>query len=246
MNGILDRVEQMRNRAFSSEFQPGSPDELFALRLAVRLGEPAAARHYLELLDKYSQEQLLVAYKRVKRCGCHADPARRFHDELERVNRPLAAPSRLRRVLAIRLERRTVAAAIFLGQQLEYPPMLRHLRKTTREALASTASFVTRILDQCDIAVAALERPPDDEAVQRYALAEVVEAVLSEQAVSSWQIERQQLIGAFAHPSPRSRTEVRACISRMWPDVGDSFGAPLVKDALALGLMCHTESLFDS
>ncbi|HXS95068.1 MAG TPA: hypothetical protein VN736_10715 [Candidatus Limnocylindrales bacterium] len=245
MDGILDRVEQSRARAYSSHFQPASPDELFALRLAFRLGEPAAARHYLELLDKYSQEQLLVTYKRVQRCGSHLDPARSFHKELERITRPVAAPSRLRRILAIRLERRTITAVVFLGQQLEYPPLLRHLRKTSREAVASTAGFVSRILDQCDIAVAALERPPENTEVQRHALAEVVGHVLSEEAITSWQVDRQQLITDFAHPSPRSRTEVRAIISRMWPDVGDSFSAPLVKDALALGLMCHTESLFD-
>jgi hypothetical protein len=54
------------------------------LRLAQKLDDEAAARHYAELLEHYSEDQLLVAYRRAKPAGSHLDPARSFHQELKR------------------------------------------------------------------------------------------------------------------------------------------------------------------
>ena len=48
----------------TSAFRPGSATELFALCLARKLGDDRAARHYVELADRYSQAQLLCAYRR--------------------------------------------------------------------------------------------------------------------------------------------------------------------------------------
>ena len=40
-------------------------------------------------------------------------------------------------------------------------------------------------------------------------------------------------------------SQVQQTIEAIWPDINGSFGAPLIKDALALALYCQTEYLFN-
>jgi hypothetical protein len=53
------------------------------------------------------------------------------------------------------------------------------------------------------------------------------------------------VLASFGHPRPRFRNQVRQIISTIWPGVNGSFGSPLIKDALALGLYCQVERLFN-
>src|SRR5436190_16991964 len=61
MVNILDHVTVKRPLAW---FRPTTVRELFVLRLAQKLGEPAAAEHYAELARRHSDETLLLAYRR--------------------------------------------------------------------------------------------------------------------------------------------------------------------------------------
>jgi len=66
MTGILD---QMTARRRVTSFRPTTARELFVLRLAQKLGEPAAAEHYAELARRHSDETLLLAYRRALNHG---------------------------------------------------------------------------------------------------------------------------------------------------------------------------------
>src|SRR5260370_37713538 len=123
MTDILDHIARSISSDLFSQFRPTSPQHFFALRLAHQLNDCAAARHYSELSDRYSEAQLLSAYRRTKANAPHGDPARSFHAELERlgtqngngVSHPLLA--------AIRIERRAATCAIFHGHRLAFHPM---------------------------------------------------------------------------------------------------------------------------
>src|SRR5712691_5492451 len=102
MHSILDRVAA---RHSYGEFRPQTVREFFALRLARKLGDVSATRHYLDLTEQYSEERLLVAYRRA-RSSANGDLARAFHTALERLNGN-GANGHSRRLFAIKVERRS-------------------------------------------------------------------------------------------------------------------------------------------
>ena len=128
----------------TTDFRPKRATDLFALRLAQKLDDRAAVNHYVSLADQYSEAQLLCAYRRTLRKNVNGDRGRRFHLELERVSSdtngyPTAASS------PYGVERRTVAAAIFNGEHLEYTDA-RQLSSTHDKALASAVGVPPPLL----------------------------------------------------------------------------------------------------
>ena len=209
MTNILDQVARSSASARYSQFEPCDQQEYFALRLAQKLDDVEAARHYAELLDHYSQAQLLTAYRRAKAAGSHADPARSFHQELKRLEGRAGDDPPIRRLAAIRIERRAVAVAILEGEHLATPPQVRQLSSNSDKALNSAASFISRILEQYPLGRAALETLPCETEVLRGDLMDIVSRVLIEQDVSIWNIAKSDVLASFGHPGPRFRNPVR-------------------------------------
>jgi hypothetical protein len=245
MTNILDRVARNSSSARYGQFQPSDQREYFALRLAQKLDDAVAARHYAELLDQNSEAQLLVAYRRAKATGSHHDPARSFHLELKRLEGRSGDAPTVRRLAAIRIERRAVAVAILEGNHLAAPPQVRQLSSNSDKALGSAAFFISRVLQKYPLDTAALETIPRESEVLRGDLMEIISRVLVEQNIGIWEVPKLDVLASFEHPSPRFRNQVRRAIAAIWPGINGSFGAPLVKDALALGLYCQVERLFN-
>ena len=135
MNPILDQFTPT-----ATAFRPKKVGELFALRLAQKLRDAPAVRHYLSLADRYSEAQLISVYRRTMRAGGNEDRGRRFHVELERIhsNGNHVHPASM---ISVRVERRAIAAAIFHGDHLEYADA-RQLSSLHDKALASAVGFV--------------------------------------------------------------------------------------------------------
>jgi hypothetical protein len=245
MNGILDRVARSSSAGPYSQFKPTSQQEFFSLRLAQKLGDASSAQHYAELAEHYSEVPLLTAYRRAKRSGSHLDPARSFHVELERLGDRNGNGQEHRRLAAIRLERRAVAVVILAGDHLEYPPLVRQLPATNDRAVTSLATFLNWILERCPFETAALEVVHNTNKVQRTTLFQMAHHTLIAQAVSIWEVPQREILSAFGHPALRFRYQVREVVANIWPGVNGSFGGPLIHDALALGLYCHVEYLFN-
>lgn len=244
MNGILDRVSRSSSAFRYTHFRPTNQLEFFALRLAQKLGESAAARHYVELAEAHSEATLLIAYRRAK--STHAvDLIRSFHVELNRLANRSVHETTDRRLAAIRVERRAVAVAILKGDHLEYPPLVRQLSSDHEKAMASIPTFLDRIIARCPFETAALETVPETNEIQRRALTDVAHQFLIGQTVSIWQLPKEDVLSAFGHPPLRFRRDVREIAATIWPGVNGSFGAPLIHDALALGLYCQIEYLFN-
>jgi hypothetical protein len=245
MNGILDRVARSSSAAQYSQFRPTSQREFFALRLASKLNDTPAARHYADLVELHSEAQCLVAYRRAKANGSQSDRSRSFHEELARLGTRDMNGASHRKLAAIRIERRAVAVAIFSGDHLAYAPLVRQLSSDGDKAASSSAMFIGQVLEKCPFETAALEIISWKGEVQRTHLDESITGVLAEQGVSLWQVPKKEILGAFGQPPLRFRRQVREIVSDIWPGVNGSFGGPLIKDALALGLYCQTEYLFN-
>jgi hypothetical protein len=247
MPGILDQVAHSATTSHNNQFRPNCPDQFFALQLARKLNEPQAAQHYADLSEHHSVGQFLTAYRRTKADGSHREPARSFHDELQRLGDRENEEIRDRRLAAIRLDRRAIAVVIFSGYHLEYPPLVRQLRTDIDKAQSTAAGFIAHVMEKCPFQTAALESLPNegDAEVQRQLLMKTIGDVLQEQAIGIWQVPRPDILAAFGHPPLRTRGQIHEVVETIWPDIIGNGGAPLVRDALALGLYCQTEYLFN-
>jgi hypothetical protein len=237
MNSILDRFPVPRQ-----VFRPTTIQEVFALRLAQKLNDGVAAEHYVGLADRYSTSQVLTAYRRtlVSKDGTHL--GRRFHTELERVN-GYGGNGLHVKLLAIRVERRTVAVAVFQGEQLEYTDV-RHLSSARDKAVASTIGFITWMLEQFPIESVAIESLDSSGEILRSVLLEALIALLHQWALPKWTIPKTEIFAAFGFPSLKSRKAVREIACSIWPVLSGTNGKTFIQDAAVLGLHVQIERLF--
>jgi hypothetical protein len=131
------------------------------------------------------------------------------------------------------------------GDHLEYPPLVRQLSSANDKAPASAAGFIARIFEKCPFETAAIETVPGTHEIQRAVLTEAIRLPLGERGVSIWEVPKPEILGAFGYPRLRFRHQIRKIISDIWPEFQDDAGAPLILDALALGLYCQIEYLFN-
>lgn len=165
MTNILDQVARTSLAALRTQFLPETPSQFLALRLAVRMNDSAAVRHYVGLAERFGDQRLLTAYCRVREAGHHTDLGRAFLGELERLAQRNTGTIDIetRRLAAIRIERRAVAVAILSGEGLDSPPQVRQLSSDVDKAINSAVAFITRLLERRPFNVAAMEVMPDRE-----------------------------------------------------------------------------------
>ena len=237
MTNILSQVA----KSMHSQFRPASPDEYFALRLARLLGEPEAAAHYAMLASQYSQFKLLSAYRRT---ACVAEPSNRtraFHEFLSAHGSGGSNGVPHPRLLAVRVERRAVAVAVFSGLHLEGRRVLQ-LSSDPARAATSTAGFIREVLSENECPSAAIEAISGD--VRRAKLHAAVMEHCRESGISVWEISGKTVVDAMCHPPLKSRTELRELMLQMWPVQGLKQSEMCALDAFALGLYVQTERLF--
>ena len=146
-------------------------------------------------------------------------------------------------MLAVRVERRSIAAAVFCGERLEYTQM-RHLSSTKEKALSSAVGFVDWLLESFAIESVALEALASAEEIQRRTLTDEITKTLRDHMLLIWQIPKAELFAACGHPALKSRKEVREMITTIWPVLAGTQGQTFIQDAAALGLYVQTERLF--
>jgi len=237
MTSILERLARP-----STAFEPKTTRDIFALRLAQKLRDAPAAAHYSALADEHSAARLLTAYRRTIRNAPDGDLGRRFHVELQRAS-DNSSDIRSANLLAVRVERRSIASAVFSGERLEYTQM-RHLSSTKEKALSSAVGFINWLLESFAIESVALEALAGTAQIQRQTLTNLITQTLRDRMLPIWQISKPELLGALGHPALKSRKEVREVIATIWPILAGTNGQTFIRDAAALGLYVQTERLF--
>src|SRR2546430_551421 len=208
MKPILDRFTS--SKSASSFFRPVTRQELFALRVAVKLNDAVAASHYATLLADYSEGQMLAALRRPLKSSSGASLAKSFHVELNR-SQGNGSNGKFAKLIAVRVERRSVAVAIFFGDHLEYADV-RHLSSTKDKALESAIVFIEWIADQFPVDSAALELIPDGNEIQRRIISAATVKSLRARLMPIWEIAKTDLFQAFGYPPLKSRKELRAVV----------------------------------
>ncbi len=235
MNGILDRVSAQ----WHSQFYPQTPADYLALRLAQRLGEPAAAQHYRLLIDQYGPRNALEAYRRTAvQTRDAATRSKHFHTTLKKGVRNGHVNERV--LMAAKVERRSVAVAVFEGVRLDYTQS-RQLCSDLEKVEHTVSGFLSLMFRNFKIETAAMEAASGGFGVQRLDVTRMVELAFNGRGIPLARVEKHDLVASFAHPAPRSRTDMRKVVQGIWP-VLNSQGAIL--DAVALGLYIQTERLF--
>lgn len=238
MTNILNQVA----KSLHGKFRPSSPDEYFALCLARLLGEPEAAAHYVVLASQYPQAKLLCAYRRaIASTGDKGRRARIFHDYLlahgANGSNGVAHP----RLMAVRVERRGVATALFSGVHLE-GWRVRQLSSNPNQAEASTEAFIREVFSENDCPSAAIEYVSGE--TRRSVLHEIIRQQCRANAISLWEVPGKSILNALAHPPLRTRGEVREMMLRIWPMAALKQSQVCALDAFALGLYVQTERIF--
>lgn len=239
MQSLLDKFKPQ-----SARFVPASPAELFALRLAQKLGDDATVRHYRELLGQYTEEQMLSAYRRAVRATQNGDRGRRFHLELRQAGGN-GSHERLGTLLSIRVERRTVAAAVFSGTHLEYTDS-RQLSSANDKAVISAAGFISWLIDRFPVESAALEAVSCGPQAQRTQLHDSISEVLRARLLAIWQIPKDVLLAGCGKPALKSRSELRECAATIWPILSGSRARLFIQEAAILGLFVQMERLLST
>ncbi len=225
-----------------AEFVPETGQDVFALRLAQKLNDAPAVAHYAMLAVEYSEHQLLSAYRRVIRQSAGGDLGRRFHLELERVHTN-GYQNGDTSLIAIRVERRTIAAAIFQGDHLEYTDA-RQLSSARDKALASTVGFINWMLARFPVESAAIESIPNGREFQRRVLYSTICQTLRDRFLPIWEIPKTALLESCGHPALKCRRQLREVAVSIWPILDGTRAEHPIEDAAALGLHVQIERLF--
>lgn len=177
---ILDQNETAQRVGYS-DFRPGTTPEVFALRLATKLGDGAAAKHYAELVERYPTDHLLIAYHRAV-AHCHnGNLARCFHDFFQPLkHRDDQNPGNGKstyKLAAIRVDRRAVGVAVFNSDHLMYA-QARQLSAAPGKAISSAVGFIERIMRQFEVKSAVIEAIPNGHERHRKTLQQAIVAAL--------------------------------------------------------------------
>jgi hypothetical protein len=228
---------------FQSGFVPSRPEDYFALRLARGLGDEQAAAHYALLTAEHSFACLLAAYGSAISKTPRETAAARFHQILKvdsHINGNGLSHSRL---LAVKIERRAIAAALFSGFHLEGRQVLQ-LSSVLSRAESSVAGLLRRLLRENDCQSAAVETIAGNG--RRSALRAVIIEQCRDSETSVWDISPKLAFSCISLPAPKNRAAMRAQMQRIWP-LGTLGPSQLsVLDAAALGLYIQVERLFSS
>lgn len=241
MMSILDRLAKPQP---VTSFRPQNVRDLFLLRLAQKLGEPLATDHYRQLAGDHTDESLLLAYRRgIRRRSTDGNLAKSFHIELAGIKEQYTR-SPIIRLLAIKVERRSVAIAVFVGTRLDFHDV-RELSSKAEKAEASAAGFVSWALANFEIESATVERMANGAEIRRSILNKTILNLLRAGSIPIWEVAKREVLEAYSHPPLQSRADLRQVAqSILWSMFTTDKPHSQEVDAAALGLYVQTERLF--
>jgi hypothetical protein len=146
------------------------------------------------------------------------------------------------KLVALKVDRRSVAAAVFSGRHLDYVQE-RQLATHPAKAEASTLGFVNWIVATFEIESVALEKVHAGTEIRRGQLAGAIRDTLRQSGISIWEFSKQDLFAAFGVPPLKSRRELREVTLAVWPILDGGSEKMGILDAAALGLFVQTERL---
>jgi hypothetical protein len=223
-------------------FRPSTPTEFFALQLALRLRDTVNVARYIALTEHYRDDQILRAVRGLAE-GPESSGIELLEAELGRMT--TAPPMGNSKLLAIKVERRTVAAAVFVGLHLDYT-QVRQLSSSHTKAESSALGFVHWLAGMFDAESVAMEVQSADSPIRRADLTRAIVASVRGAGLAVWETTKHQLFEAFAVPPLKTRKQLREIVSSFWPILEDDRLVAPVMDAAALGLYVQVQRKLQS
>ncbi len=236
--GILNRVE----KSLHGQFRPSSPEEYLALRLARGLGEADAAAHYAVLLSQHPTSKLVAAYYAALAEKDSGKRGATFHQHLLKNQSGVTEPTQ-DRIVAIKIDRRAIAVAVFFGTHLEGRRVLQ-LSSEANRAEISTITFLREFISEHKCPAAVVEVVDGD--VQRSIFYSATLQQLRTHGISVWGVSKQVLLESLSQPPLKTRNEMRSLMLRIWPMPSLKKSQLCALDAFALGLYIQTERLLEA
>ena len=144
------------------------------------------------------------------------------------------------KLLAIRIRRRSVAAAVFSGRHLEYMDML-HLCNEPEIVTDAVARFLARILENFkpgDV-VLGTSRAPQGERVR--SLTQLTEKMLTVEGIPIRRVDDKTLLESYAIPRLRNKDQLRPIVRSFWPHLSNRQTSAF--EAVALGFYLQVERM---
>lgn len=143
-------------------------------------------------------------------------------------------------LLAIKIRRRLVSAAVFIGHELEHLDYL-HLCDEAEAVTESVARFLARIFEKFRPSTAAIGISLENQGERVKVLTELAENMLRSEIVSIWKVEDKDLLQSYALPKLKNKGELKDIVGSFWPHLeADDLAA---FEAAALGFHVQTERL---
>lgn len=144
---------------------------------------------------------------------------------------------------SFKIERRRVSVAVFEDERLDYTAS-RHLPSVYAKALDSASRYVDWVTRAFHVEGAALEKSQSDSKTWKNKITKEIIRQLRDAGVPIFEVRKDALLGSFAHPPLRHRTQLREVVSSMWPILATKDNNASLLDAAALGLYVQVEKIF--
>lgn len=144
-------------------------------------------------------------------------------------------------LLAIKVERRKVAAVFFRGLEVEHTEV-RHLPANTQEAVVRATAFISWVIASSEPSMMAMVRlvAPEDPYTQREIISAEIVQVLRQAGVPIWDVEKAELLKYYGSPLLVSSRQLREVGRRIWPTITGINSSALL-EAAAVGLFVQVK-----
>jgi hypothetical protein len=149
------------------------------------------------------------------------------------------------KLLALKINRRSISAVVFADTHIDYT-QVRTLVADEARSLSSALGFVRWIARAFAVSGAALEHLPAESRIRRAVLSRVIAETLRSAAVPVWEVEKRDLLAAFASPPLRTRKELGEVVKTLWPMLASDPNESGMLDAAAAGLYLQIERLLET
>jgi len=144
------------------------------------------------------------------------------------------------KLLAIKIHRRHVAAAVFSGKTLDYIDTL-HLCNEPEAVTDTVARFLARILENLKPESAAIGISRTNQGERVNALLAMTEKMLQASGIPVWKIDDKTLLESYAIPKLKNKKQLRPIVLSFWPHIGARQQSGF--EAVALGFHVQVERL---
>ena len=225
-------------------FAPQTIEGVAALYVARAFRDVENARDYAHLIDSIGLRAAAECYRAARAAGGPLPAQReRFRAVSGSDGHSSGFSLSSRPIIALRVERRAICVAVFLGTELHYTEV--HALPGDRDpARSSAAGLIRWCLAHFADGLLAMESREERPSTRSRDLSLHVVEVAREGSAAVWEVSPWELTESLQEPPARTRARFRDSVATIWPSVAQESGSRALLDAVGLGLFVSIKRLF--